>query len=918
MNDESDQIKNEPTYLVCPICNGTSRGNYGLQCKECSGLGVVTVQGESVFYWGYTPTLSTITLTRLKKTVDFVLNSITFLFGITGVFSLAWWFWLNKDYLSGLDFLNFWSFNNGYLLIFWISLIADMFIIYRISEDLRKSEKIKPMKYKEELVFHEIENWHSIEKFKHKYKVERFFYPDVYTYFEDSYILASKLGHAEVTIKHLFFNLLRNQTVLALFFRLDTDAKLIIERIKKHISSLPPVSAGKSPEVSNKLKETLIDAYFNARELGQKRVEAINLVYASMRKDKDIEEILYDLEIDREKLINTLKWFQINHKIIEDYQHYRKMAQYKPGSAMNRAYTAIATPILDHFGDDLTASSKTGRLDFCVGRDNETRKAFDIIESGHTGVIFVGNPGVGKNSIIYGIAHLMVEENVPVILKDKRLIELDMARVIGGGTAAEAQGRLVTAFDEAARSGNIILVIDNIEKTIGISAGAEESMDLSDVINNSLGKHEIICFATATSRNFSQYIEGKSLGNTMIKVEVDEPDKNRAILMISSKIGYIEGKYGVYFTYNAIEESIKLSQKFMHDKYLPAKAIEILELAAAEIGRIGKEKMIGRDIIARVVSEITHIPVSKATQDEGELLLHLEETIHEHMVDQEEAVKMVSASLRRARAQLVEGKRPLANFLFLGPTGVGKTELAKTLSKVYFGDEKYMIRLDMSEYQHPDSITKMIGGSDGTLGYLTEAVRKAPFSLILLDEFEKAYKDILNLFLQVMDDGRLTDGQGRTIDFTNSILIATSNVGAVLIQEKIKAGVPMEDLREELINNQLNQVLRPELINRFDGVIVFKPLEIKEVTEITKLMLNKIGDLLKEKGISLRYDELGAMKLAAQGFDPKFGARPLRRLLQDKIEDAIANKILSGELARRDTVIIDKNAAVTIEKGRKL
>jgi ATP-dependent Clp protease ATP-binding subunit ClpC len=915
---EEDKVKNRPTYIVCPKCHGNAKGEYGLGCRECSGLGVVAVQGESAYYWGYTPTIPTITLTRLKKTVDFILNMVSFLIGIIGVFSLGWWIWINKDYISGFDFLNFWSFKNGYLLVFWIGLAADMFVIYRISEDLRKSEKIKPMKYKEELTFQEIDNWNSIEKLKHKYNVERYFYPDVLTYFEESFLLASKLGHSEVTIKHLFYNLLRNQIVVALFFRLDSDASAIMEKLKKHISPLPVAGGGKSPEISNLLKEVLIDSYFNAKDLGQKRVEAINLVYVSMMKDREIEEILYDLEIDKEKLLNTLKWFQINKKIVEDYQHYRKMAQYKPGSAMNRAYTSIATPILDNFGNDLTVSSKLGRIDFCVGRDNEIIKAFDIIESGHTGVIFVGNPGVGKNAIIYGIAHLMVEEQVPNILKDKRLIELDIARVIGGGTAAEAEGRLVAAFDEAARSGNIILVVDNIEKTIGVSAGAEQSMDLSDVINNSLSRREIICFATATTRNYSQYIEGKSLGNTMIKVEVDEPDKNRAILMISSKIGYIEGRYGVYFTYNGIEESIKLSQKFMHDKYLPSKAIEILELAAAEVSRIGKEKMISKDSVARVVSEITHIPVSKATQDEGELLLNLEATIHEHMIDQEEAVKMVSSSLRRARAQLVEGKRPLANFLFLGPTGVGKTELAKTLSKVYFGDEKYMIRLDMSEYQHPDSITKMIGGSDGTLGYLTEAVRKAPFSLILLDEFEKAYKEILNLFLQVMDDGRLTDGQGRTVDFTNSILIATSNVGAVLIQEKIKAKVPMEELREELINNQLNQVLRPELINRFDGVIVFKPLEIKEVTEITKLMLNKIGVMLEDKGIALKYEELGAMKLAAQGFDPKFGARPLRRLLQERVEDEIANKILSGELARRDTVIIDKNAGISIEKGRKL
>jgi ATP-dependent Clp protease ATP-binding subunit ClpA len=265
-----------------------------------------------------------------------------------------------------------------------------------------------------------------------------------------------------------------------------------------------------------------------------------------------------------------------------------------------------------------------------------------------------------------------------------------------------------------------------------------------------------------------------------------------------------------------------------------------------------------------------------------------------------------------------EGTRPIANFLFLGPTGVGKTELAKTVALVYFGSEKNMIRIDMSEYQASDSINKMIGDPNGSLGYLTEAVRKMPFSLILLDEFEKAHSDIHNLFLQVFDDGRLTDGQGRTIDFTNSIIIATSNSEAVFIQEQVKAGVDIEKIKKELINERLNKVLRPELINRFDGIIVFKPLSVSDIIQITKLIIIRISQMLEEKGIYLKAEDEGIAKLAELGYDPQFGARPLRRVVQDKIENEIANKFLAGELERRDTVVINSNTEIEVEKGREL
>jgi len=442
------------------------------------------------------------------------------------------------------------------------------------------------------------------------------------------------------------------------------------------------------------------------------------------------------------------------------------------------------------------------------------------------------------------------------------------------------------------------------------------------VLTEAINRNHLFCLASATTDNYSRHIEGKAVGNAMTTISVEEPEVNEAIQVLESKVGFLESKYNIYIVYSALEQAVKMANRYLHDKFLPLKAINLLEKAAIISAKRAqhdpKQSFCSRDEVAQAISESTGIPAHKVSASEKEKLLNLEDEIHERMVDQEEAVKAVASSLRRARAQLKEGKRPIASFLFMGPTGVGKTELAKSVAQIYFGDEKYLIRLDMSEYQHPDSVKKMIGGVDGTLGYLTEAVRKQPFALILLDELEKAHPDILNLFLQLLDDGRLTDGQGRTISFTESIIIATSNIGAVYIQDQIKAKQDINIIKQGLIDDHMNKYMRPELINRFDGIIVFKPLSEKDTFDIASLMLKKMNANLAKKGIKLKADKGGVKILAKQGYDPKFGARPLRRLLQDKVENIIANKILSGELKRRDAVVINSKAKVVIEKGVKL
>jgi len=905
------------SYIICPVCAGRGKNNFGLACANCGGAGVGAFYDGRFFYWGPKLGRAMIELGHFRKKINAAINGVVFLFGFIGFLCFAFWIYSVSPEAGDISVYAFWRIKHPLLLFFWFSLFADFFVFYRISEDERGQHKIRPASHEERKQKFDLpNNWEELKRFqlRNKIDVSGGFTPVAFEIVEQAYNLASDLGHEYVTPLHIFFACLADKEVSAILSRLNIPCEAFLEKLKVQIVKIPQKK--KRTHISKTVQEVLIGAYLSAYALGQKKVSAKNILIPCLEHNHIIRELLLEYETDRDKIFNVILWFIINEKQIESYRRYRRMARFKPGTNMDRAYTSVATPILNQIGYDLTLDAKWGRLEYCVARDKEIEEVWQSFQSGACGVILCGPSGVGKRTVAGGIAQLMVEENVPAFLQDKRLVEVDTARLIGGADAGQAQGRLLAVIDEVVRAGNIVLYISNIESLMGITSGAEESLDLSQVLSGALERRSFYCIASALDTSYVKYLENSALGNVMPKVDIKKPEGNKAIQIIESKIGAFEGKYKIYFSYNAIEEAVLMSEKYIHDKYLPEKAINILEQVAVRVGaERGERALIGKEDVARAISAITNIPITKISEDEGKKLLNLEAEMHKRMIAQEEAVKLVSASLRRARTELRESNRPIANFLFLGPTGVGKTELAKTISEVYFGREEYMIRIDMSEYQHPDSIAKMIGDSDGGRGYLTEQVRKSPFSLVLLDEIEKAHPDILNIFLQVMDDGRLTDGQGRTIDFTNTIIIATSNVGAVYIQDEILKGTDVSIIKQVLINEHLKSIMRPELINRFDGIVVFEPLSLENVVDIARIMLGKIANLLHAKGIGMHIEEGGIRILAKAGFDPKFGARPLRRLLQERIEDEIANKILSGELKRRDTVIIGESAKIAIEKG---
>ncbi len=743
--------------------------------------------------------------------------------------------------------------------------------------------------------------------------IETFFSPDAKKAVEAAFELANSYGHATVEPIHLFVGALDDVNVHVVFNRLGLTVDVLKDPLTRRLSTRP---LSKPTQFSLDAERVLLEGFRGALREKQEHVTALAVFAASYQADPFLQELLLDNHVDENQFWNMVAWLGIHEKMRERYERFKKAALYKPTGAMNRSMTSVVTPMLDALSEDLTTAAVSGRLPMLIERESEIEELFRVIEGGRQSVILVGSEGVGKTSIVAGVAELMVEECVPTILQDKRLVRLSIPHLVSGASEAEAQERLLLVLSEVAKSRNIILAITDIDQLVSQN-GAN---DLASTLVDFLSRSGTFAIATTTPQAYSEVVERSVLGREFQKVDVLEPDHKAAIHILESKIGGMEYEHHVVFSYEAVEKAVTLTDRYMHETYLPKKAIEIARETALQVAKTrGKDALVTGEDVSLIVAGKTGIPTTSVQSDETEKLLALESRMHGRVIGQDEAVSAVSAALRRARTELRSQARPIATFLFLGPTGVGKTELAKTVAQTYFGSEDLMIRLDMSEYQDPSSIHRMIGvPGSGQGGLLTEAVRKNPFSIVLLDELEKANADILNLFLQVFDDGRLTDAAGRTVDFTNTIIIATSNAGTQYIQDAVGRGEDLASVKTQLLEEALRGIYRPEFLNRFDGVIVFKPLAREDVLSITELFMAQVAKRLEPKGIGFRAAPEAIAELAQKGFDPKFGARPLRRLVQEEVDNAIANALLEGKVKRRDTIVLEAGGGIRIEEAAAL
>ena len=568
---------------------------------------------------------------------------------------------------------------------------------------------------------------------------------------------------------------------------------------------------------------------------------------------------------------------------------------------MNRAWTSRPTPTLDRYSLDFTDLARQGQVGFLIGHREEFGRLLETLARPiNPNVLLIGEVGIGKETLLQHLALKLSKDEVPEALFDKRLVSLGLENLAAGAAPEELGARIKKIVDEILVAGNVILYIPDIHNLVRTSGTAY--LSAADILMPIIMNNAFPIVGSTYPREHKQLIEPRSdFAGLFEAIRVNEITETEAQKVLTYDCLILERKFGVTISFGAVKKSVLLAKKYIRNKFLPTSAEELLKSAIVEAKRRG-EKFVGPDTVIAVAEEKINIPMHEATEAEAQKLLNLEAIIHERLIDQEEAVKAVADALREYRSGLARPGGPIASFLFVGPTGVGKTELAKTLARVQFDSEKAMVRFDMTEYQDKQSFYRFIGSPDGGVsGALTDAILQKPYSLVLLDEFEKAFPDILNLFLQVLDDGRLTDNLGRTVDFTNTIIIATSNAHSDIINEALNHGQSMKDIAEYL-KKKLTDVFKPELLNRFSRVVVFKNLEPADLEKVVALNLKDLAALVGGQGIRLSFDPAVVKKLVQLGYDPAFGARPLRRVIDEKLRSPLASAILDKKVTKGSSV----------------
>lgn len=785
--------------------------------------------------------------------------------------------------------------------------------------------------------------------------------------------IARQLGERYVDTEHLLLAMveLPGSPILDIFTLAGYDPVRAKKFIREQVDrvgrlGIPSSYAGyEEIYITPTLKKVFDAALDIARQMKARSVDLEHLFLAFYEVPEGMAyRILLKLGLEKDEALQAVK----------KYREGRAKVSREIGAKAGRGGRQLPE-VLRKFGIDLTGLAEEGKLDPVIDRETEIKRVIQILSRRtKNNPVLVGPAGVGKTAIVEGVAQKIANGEVPDNLKDKRIVALDMAALVAGTKyRGEFEERLKQVLDAVKEEGNIILFIDELHTVVGAGA-AEGSMDAANIMKPALARGEIRVIGATTVDEFRKYIEkDPALERRFAPVWVDEPDIETAILMLKGLRPKLEEHHGVKITDDAIEAAVKLSKKYIQGRYLPDKAIDVLDEACArkkieatysspelselkdklhslraeldeavkneefdkaaklkkEIKEIearikeleekmekakeqGEEKpVVTAEDVAEVISEMTGIPASKLQEEEIQKLLRMEEELHKRVIGQERAIKAISEAIRRARAGLQPPNRPLGSFLFLGPTGVGKTELAKTLAEYLFGDESAIIRLDMSEYMEKHAVSKLIGAPPGYVGYeeggqLTEAVRRKPYSVILLDEIEKAHPDVFNILLQILDDGRLTDAKGRTVDFSNTVIIMTSNVGSEYLMHLSKEEFEKNyDKIKEQIMNELKKRFRPEFLNRIDEIIIFHPLSEEEIKKIVDLLISKLNKRLEERGIKVKLTEEAKSELAKRGYVPEFGARPLRRTIQREIETPLSVKILEGSVKEGDTVVVD-------------
>jgi ATP-dependent Clp protease ATP-binding subunit ClpC len=781
---------------------------------------------------------------------------------------------------------------------------------------------------------------------------------------------SAALGHNYVGTEHILWGLAKEGTGVAasvLMTNSVTEQK-VMESIVNIIGKgeQGQLITGYTPRT----KRVLELSYAETRRMGQNYIGTEHVLMGILREGESIAvRILSVLGVDIHKLYdNILSMLQ------EDTP--AAVAAGKP------KMEDLETPTLDQYGRDLTVMVKEGRIDPVIGRDKEIERIIQILSRRtKNNPCLIGEPGVGKTAISEGLAQKIVEGNIPETLRDKRVVTLDLSSMVAGAKyRGEFEDRLKKTIEEIRNAGNVILFIDELHTIIGAGA-AEGAIDASNILKPLLARGEIQVIGATTLDEYRKYVEkDAALERRFQPIQIEEPSAEEAIEILKGIRDKYEAHHNVKITDKALEAAVKLSVRYITERYLPDKAIDLIDEASSrvrlksftappdlkemekkieELHKLKEDAIISQEFekaaslrdeesqlkdeidirkeewkmhnqkntgevteneIADIVGTWTGIPVSRLAQEETERLKFMEVNLHQRVIGQDEAVTAVSKAIRRGRVGLKDPRRPVGSFIFLGPTGVGKTELSKALAEAMFGDESHMIRIDMSEYMEKHSVSRLVGSPPGYVGYdeggqLTEKVRRKPYSVVLFDEIEKAHPDVFNILLQILEDGRLTDSTGRVVDFRNTVIIMTSNVGARDIVEPKHLGFTTaivneardyEDMKKNVMN-ELKKTFRPEFLNRVDELIVFHPLTQENINEIAALMLNEVSKRLKASGIALSADEGVKELLAKKGFDKVYGARPLRRTIQSMVEDKLAEELLDGKIREGDSVKITVN-----------